>query len=284
MRKLLLLISVIYSISLTAQNIVFPDANFKTALVNHNPIIDTNNDGEISIAEANYMNHGVGVSNNNITDLTGLEHFINVPEFYCSGNLISSIDISSLTALTTLGCSDNTITSIDISQNPNLLRLTISNNNLTTLDASQNSNMILLSCFNNQLTTINVQNGNNTNMQFSGSGNPNACIQVDDTTYSQNAFNWSEDSTATYSLNCLGETTSIEENKFSFNVYPNPVIDELKVASSSFSRLRLIDLSGKEILTSFTPEINLNNVKKGVYFLTVYDLNGNFNTQKIIKK
>ena len=28
------------------------DANFKNALLNHDPVIDTNDDGEISVAEA----------------------------------------------------------------------------------------------------------------------------------------------------------------------------------------------------------------------------------------
>lgn len=282
MKKLLLSISVLYSFCLSAQNIVFTDANFKAALVAHNPVIDTSNDGEISIQEANYMSHGVSVSNSSISDLTGLEHFINMPEFYCNGNTISSINISTLSALTDLNCSDNNLTSIDITQNTGLLRLTIGNNNLTTLDASQNTSMVLLSCFNNQLTTIDLQNGNNTNMQFSGTGNPNVCIEVDDVNYSQTAFNWSEDASATYTLSCA--TTSIEENDFYFNVFPNPVVDELKVASSGFSRLKITDLSGKEILTSFNPEVNLSTVKKGVYFLTVYDLKGNFKTEKIIKQ
>lgn len=282
MRKLLLFISILYSVCLTGQNIVFTDANFKAALVAHNPVIDTSNDGEISIQEANYMSHGVSVSNSSISDLTGLEHFINIPEFYCSGNTISSINIVALTALTDLNCSDNNLTSIDITQNPGLLRLLIGNNSLTTLDASQNTSMVLLSCFNNQLNTINVQNGNNTNMQFSGSGNPNVCIQVDDVNYSQTAFNWGEDASATYTLSC--STTSIEENELSFSFYPNPVVDELKVVFTNFSRLRLTDLSGKEILTSYQSTVNLNAVKKGVYFLTVYDLKGNFKTEKIIKQ
>lgn len=282
MKKLILSFTILCSISLTAQNIVFTDANFKAALVSHSPVIDTSGDGEISIQEANYMNHGVNVSSESISNLSGLEHFVNIPEFYCSDNNISSIDITTLTALTLLNCSDNIINSIDIAQNPGLLRLTIANNNLTTLDASQNTGMLLLSCFNNQLTTINVQNGNNMNMQFSGTGNPNACIQVDDVNYSQTAWNWSEDVSATYALSC--STTGIEEESVSFNFYPNPVIDELTVSSPYFSSLSITDLSGKLILTSYQSIVSLNTLKKGVYFLTVYDLNGNFNTEKIIKQ
>jgi Leucine-rich repeat (LRR) protein len=283
MKKLILFLAVLCSLSLTAQNIAFTDVNFKTILVNHNPVIDTSGDGEISIDEANFMSHGISVSNSSISNLTGLEHFTNMPEFYCSNNSISSINISTLAALTLLNCSDNMISSIDITLNPGLLRLTISNNNLTTLNASQNTGMLLLSCFNNQLNTINLQNGNNTNMQFSGTGNPNACIVVDNVAYSQGAFNWSEDVTSTYSLSCA--TTEIkEEEGLSFNFYPNPVINELNVVSPSFSRFEIIDVSGKEILTSYQSTTSLNTLKKGVYFLTVYDLNGNFNTEKIIKQ
>ena len=35
-----------------AQNVSIPDSNFKTTLVNYTPVIDTNTDGEIQVAEA----------------------------------------------------------------------------------------------------------------------------------------------------------------------------------------------------------------------------------------
>lgn len=268
--------------SFFTQNIVFTDANFKAALLAHNPVIDTSNDGEISIDEAEFFAHGLSVSNSGISDLNGLEHFINMPEFYCNGNNISSISLSTLAALTDLSCTDNTISVLDLSLNPNIIRLNCFNNNITTLDASLNTGMVLLSCFNNQLTTINVQNGNNTNMQFSGTLNPNACIQVDNVTYSQGAFNWNKDASATYTLSC--STTGIEENKVNFSFYPNPVQNELNVNTPSFAKFELIDLTSKLVLTSYQSVSNVSALKKGVYFLKVYDIKGNFSTEKIIKQ
>lgn len=38
-----------------SQIVSIPDANFKTALLNHTPAIDTNGDGEIQVSEASLV-------------------------------------------------------------------------------------------------------------------------------------------------------------------------------------------------------------------------------------
>lgn len=49
MKKILYFLSLLLGFvsSAMAQNVNIPDPNFKNALLNHNPIIDTNGDGEI---------------------------------------------------------------------------------------------------------------------------------------------------------------------------------------------------------------------------------------------
>ena len=42
----------LFSFNLSAQNIDFSDINLKSALLNHAPKVDMNNDNEISISEA----------------------------------------------------------------------------------------------------------------------------------------------------------------------------------------------------------------------------------------
>ena len=101
----LLLILIATVLSIQAQNITFVDANFKNALI-HNPLIDRDNNDEISVSEAE-MAIMVDVSNQSISDLSGIEHFINMDELNCSNNNIDSLNLLLNTKIRTLYCSDN---------------------------------------------------------------------------------------------------------------------------------------------------------------------------------
>ena len=73
----------------------------------------------------------------------------------------------------------------------------------------------------------------------------------------------------------------------SYNVYPNPVINQLKITSSTVgqSNYKLISISGRELLTGeFNSEtmVSTTAIPKGVYFLVIDSADGIF-TQKIIK-
>lgn len=121
-----------------AQIVNIPDANFKAKLLAHDPVIDTNSDGEIQVSEAEALDYALNVAEANISDLTGIEAFENINYLYCQSNDLTSIDVSQLVQLQTLTAWSNEIESIDISQNVNLVTLVISNNQLTELDVSQN--------------------------------------------------------------------------------------------------------------------------------------------------
>lgn len=121
-----------------AQIVTIPDANFKAKLLAHDPVIDTNSDGEIQVSEAEALDYALNVAEANISDLTGIEAFENINYLYCQSNDLTSIDVSQLVQLQTLTAWSNEIESIDISQNVNLVTLVISNNQLTELDVSQN--------------------------------------------------------------------------------------------------------------------------------------------------
>ena len=84
-----------------AQNVTIPDANFKAALL-ANAAINTVDDGEISVAEAQAFTGLMNVSNKSISDMTGIEEFTNLTILRCYQNSISSLDISANTALTSL--------------------------------------------------------------------------------------------------------------------------------------------------------------------------------------
>ena len=80
-----------------AQNVNIPDINFKNALISYNGV-DTDEDGEISYAEAEakvYLN----IFENSITDLTGIEAFINVDTMEIYNTQATSLDVSNNVAL-----------------------------------------------------------------------------------------------------------------------------------------------------------------------------------------
>ncbi|WP_445721435.1 T9SS type A sorting domain-containing protein [Flavobacterium sp.] len=164
MKKTLLLLVLAFTSYNYAQNVNIPDVNFKNALLAHGVTItfsgiskiDTNDDGEIQVAEATAYTGTINVGSKNISSLTGIEAFTNLTELYCYHNQLTSLDVSQNVALTALYCYNNQLTSLDVSQNTALTHLLCNNNQLTSLDLSQNTALIALRCSSNSLTSLDV--------------------------------------------------------------------------------------------------------------------------------
>jgi len=332
-KRIILLITIASTCFVVAQNVNIPDPNFKHALVNHHliyevedgygisvEVIDTNGDGEISIAEAEDFNGYLLCFFHNIFDLTGIEAFPNIKGLVCSENNlttldlsnnlaleildcsynfhISNLDLNNHTALKMLDCSYNQISNLDISNNLALELFDCSGNQLTTLDLSNHINLIGLGCEYNQLTYLNVKNGNNQNFiededwsgyLFFAEGNPNlACIEVDNATWSTQ--NWTNiDATTSFSENCE-EFLTINENVIAKNIaiYPNPTSDFLNIKSeeTNINSLKIYDTKGALLYenNNNTSEININlsDFTAGIYFVKINYPQGE-TTHKIIK-
>ena len=69
----------------------------------------------------------------------------------CSGNPLTSLDLSHARALTTLACYENKLTQLDLSPCTKLTVLGVGNNQLTHLDVSHNSELQILDCYGNQI-------------------------------------------------------------------------------------------------------------------------------------
>lgn len=148
-----------FSVAMFAQNVHIPDANFKKALVEHYPKIDTNGDGEIQVSEAESYTRHVTVYKKGVTDVTGIEAFINIESFSCDYNNISSIDISKNTKLKRFSCWDNNISSIDVSNNLLLESIGVTNNTqISSIDVSKNTKLSKLYIYNLSLTELDVTN------------------------------------------------------------------------------------------------------------------------------
>ncbi|MFI0430918.1 choice-of-anchor D domain-containing protein [Mariniflexile sp. HMF6888] len=153
--------------SLGANAIVnIPDANFKAALLAHGITItgeginkiDSNDDGEIQVGEAQAYVGTINCYDKNISDLTGIEVFINLEVLSVGKNQLTNLDVSDNVALEYLVCDNNQLKSLNVSSNVNLKVLSVQNNELTDLDVSQNTALENLYLANNQLTNLDTSN------------------------------------------------------------------------------------------------------------------------------
>lgn len=151
--KTILLGLLLFTGIVKAQIVNIPDANFKAKLISSN--FDNNGDGEIQVSEVQSATY-LDVSQSNISDMTGIEEFINITYLTCFGNQITTLNLSNLTNLQTLYCNYNQLTTLNISGLTNIQTLNCNSNNLTSLDVSNMTNLNYLSCNTNQISSLNV--------------------------------------------------------------------------------------------------------------------------------
>ena len=122
----------------------------------------TNEDGTVSLTPENLAAIenviSLDVSEKSLSDLSGIEYFVNLRSLDCQKNQLASLDVSNLTKLTALTCNENQLTSLDVSSLTNLSNLYCQYNQLKTLDVSQNTALWNLNCSNNRLSELNVAN------------------------------------------------------------------------------------------------------------------------------
>ncbi len=158
-------------ITLQAQVINFPDANFKAALLASSPSnhiaqdfgfsyikIDANDNGEIEVDEAKTIRDlNVGYSTNNyvITSLEGISYFSNLIGLHCELKNLTTLDVNDCHNLQLLGVYGNQLTALYFNET-HMFSVNCANNNLTSLDVSGLTGMRYLECYNNQLTSLDV--------------------------------------------------------------------------------------------------------------------------------
>lgn len=138
---------------LYSQIIEIPDTAFLYVLIEQG--VDINEDSLISNEEAATIT-SLNVSGCDISDLTGIEAFVNLITLWCNSNNLDSLDLSNHTSLVHLECGSNQLTSLDVSNNTALERVECSRNLLTSLDVSNKTALERLYCGNNQLTSLDV--------------------------------------------------------------------------------------------------------------------------------
>lgn len=122
---------------------------------------DLNSNGALSRSEAALVtemnfNGGHGNPAVKVQSAEGLEYFTGLTALNCTGNALTSLELSANTQLTTLNCYNNVLTSIDVSANALLSNFKCNNNSLQTLDVSQNPALVYLHCHGNALTALDL--------------------------------------------------------------------------------------------------------------------------------
>jgi hypothetical protein len=151
-----------------------PDAAFLQALMDEG--VDLDGDGQISSQEAEQTTV-IRIAPVGVTDLTGIEAFVNLDTLIVNLNPVDTMDLSKnralrylqcryceLTtlrvtgneALTVLDCGRNKLDHLDLSGNPLLRELYCNNNRLASLDVTENSDLNTLISCGNQLTYLDI--------------------------------------------------------------------------------------------------------------------------------
>jgi len=134
------------------------DANFLNALIERG--VDINGDSIISPEEAEIITF-LDISGENISDLAGIEAFINLDTLLCLFNNLISLDVSGKTALKLFACRNNHLTSLNVSNNKALILVDCSENELKSLNVSKDISLKALSCGANHLTRLDISNSAN---------------------------------------------------------------------------------------------------------------------------
>ena len=204
-------------------------------------------------------------------------------------NSLPGLTITNLTDLQVLNVFGTAMTTLDVSTNTALTDFTARNGSLTSLDLSANTSIVSVNVRNCALTSLDMRNGNNANVtSFNADFNGNlTCIFVDDTT-EPNLNTWSVDAGSTFVENeaeCA--TLSVKSVKaLVFDLYPNPATDRINIASKTQSAsVEIYNITGKRVfsrdLNLGDNVINIGSLKSGVYLARLIS-DSNVETKKLL--
>jgi hypothetical protein len=89
------------------------------------------------------------------------------------------------------------------------------------------------------------------------------------------------------SLTLVQSTASLSDlNDFQFNIYPNPAKERLRLQTElPLKHVDIFSLTGSKVLSqSYTEEVEIGMLSKGVYMLKATSNDGKVSTQKLIKE
>ena len=144
-----------------------PDPVMKSILIQDTDV-NTNGDNEIQCSEAQaftgYLSLdavATGTGSNQISDLTGIEAFVNSTGILSRNNLFTTVDLSQNTSLVYLNLDRTPVATIDLSNNTALEELNLFRCGIHTLDISMLTNLVTINLRDNGMTSLSLPNASN---------------------------------------------------------------------------------------------------------------------------
>ena len=135
---------------------LIPDRMFESKLI----ALGIDKDGKNGkVKTASIVNvTSLNVSNSYITDLTGIQDFVNLRDLDFWGNRVSNVDLSKNVSLYEIRCMYNPISTLNISNNLQLTSLDTQSCPLKSLDVTKNIKLGKLDCSGGGLNSLNLTN------------------------------------------------------------------------------------------------------------------------------
>jgi len=201
------------------------DENFLNALIERG--VDLNGDSIISLDEAEIVTY-LDISNENISDLTGIEAFVNLDTLICMFNKLTHLDVSHNTALKLFSCRMSHLTSLNVSNNKVLIGFDCSENELKSLNVSNDIALKDLICSGNYLIRLDVSS-NTALIHFSCSWNYLTKLDV-------------SNNTALTHLGCSHNQLT------NLNISSNPSLTSLECGENQLTSLDISNNSSLELI------------------------------------
>ncbi|WP_298894306.1 T9SS type A sorting domain-containing protein [uncultured Psychroserpens sp.] len=250
---------------------LIPDPFFEQALIDFN--YDDVIDGQVLTSNIEHL-EVLNVSDESISDLTGIRDFKSLIELDCSGNYLDDLDVSNMIYLERLNCSSNYLLTNDVNDTNglfdttgtvSLIELFCAGNNLTNLNTSINTNLEILDCADNNLDVLDIS-GNTSLRELNCSNNDLTNLDISNNVALE-GLNCNSNSinnlvTTTVNNTTLVSITCVSNNLSDVLVGNYQSLTTLNCASNDLTQL---DISSNTELTflSFTDnqisDINLQN-------------------------
>ncbi len=309
MKKIFLILITLVSFLTKAQVTLIPDNKLEQIFIDIGVDSDGIVNGQILTSDAHNtislnVSSGSTVASFHIQDLTGIEDFINLEEFFAvETSIADGIDLSMLTKLKIFYFTSNNQTTMDFSTLVDLEELTIGNaaldvglfNMMRSLDLSNNTKLKYVDAYNLvTLELINMRNnvadsvliwmGNENNVPY------NVCIEVDDHIAATNGNapydTWEIYGNHFFSDKCTLSTENFIQNNF--KIYPNPAANYVSVeydqnTGVQLRSVQILDSSGKWVrsVNENFHQINVSDLSEGIYLFVIQTDKGN-KTKKVV--
>ena len=85
-------------------------------------------------------------------------------------------------------------------------------------------------------------------------------------------------------LNTLSGVSTFNESIINFNIYPNPAKDEIKIITDEKNiTIKIYNITGQKIITSSSKIVNVSNLRRGYYVVSI-ESDGKINRENLIIK